>query len=265
LFNSQWKSLCYMIISTAFFRMDDYPMGNKVILHVSRVAHFARMQSLPIGHFSPPPPARELDERQGGGRELVGRQYEQALVRHVDGKVVPVVLALGGEGDIEEEVQGGDVFFLPAGRVHTIGKGLLIAEIQQTSDITYRIYDFDRVDAQGNKRELHVEEALDAIDFKPYDHYKSQYVDRKNNRVTLEDNQYFTTNKLDIDAPTQVSLPNLDCFKIYICLQGQCTITNGKTTESLSLGEVMLVPATWKNYDIEPAGSVTLLESYIDG
>src|SRR5882724_12391206 len=84
-----------------------------------------------------------------------------------------------------EDVNAGDVFFLPAGRVHTIGKGLLIAEIQQTSDITYRIYDFDRVDDKGNKRELHTEEALAAINYKHYPEYKTQYIPQKNEDVHI--------------------------------------------------------------------------------
>ncbi|MEM9325933.1 MAG: type I phosphomannose isomerase catalytic subunit [Bacteroidota bacterium] len=164
-----------------------------------------------------------------------------------------------------EQVQDGDVFFLPAGRVHTIGKGLMIAEIQQTSDITYRIYDFDRVDTQGNKRELHVEEALDAIDFKKYDTYKSAYSNLPNERVVLESNQYFTTNKLVLDRPFEVSLPNLDCFKIYICLEGSADLVTASAREHMAMGEAVLVPATWKDYRIEPADHLVVLESYIDG
>lgn len=164
-----------------------------------------------------------------------------------------------------EEVQANDVFFLPAGRVHTIGKGLLIAEIQQTSDITYRIYDFDRVDSEGNKRELHVEEALDAIDFKKYDQYKTSYVDQSNTRVQLERCEFFTTNKLTLDQPMAIDLPDLDSFKIYICLEGRANIHYGEdSSESIAMGEVVLVPATLTNYTIEPEGQVKLLESYID-
>lgn len=164
-----------------------------------------------------------------------------------------------------EAVQADDVFFLPAGRVHTIGKGLLIAEIQQTSDITYRIYDFDRVDAQGNKRELHVEQALDAIDFKKYDQYKTSYVDQSNARVQLERCAFFTTNKLTLDQAMNIDLSGLDSFKIYICLEGKASIQYGEgASESIAMGEVILVPALMTNYTIEPEGRVRLLESYID-
>ncbi len=89
------------------------------------------------------------------------------------------------------------MFLLPAGRVHTIGKGLLIAEIQQTSDITYRIYDFDRVDDKGHKRELHTEEALAAIDYKKYPNYRTEYTPKKNEDVPLVSCEYFTTNVMD--------------------------------------------------------------------
>ncbi|MFY0689030.1 MAG: class I mannose-6-phosphate isomerase [Cyclobacteriaceae bacterium] len=163
-----------------------------------------------------------------------------------------------------EEVSQGDVFFLPAGRVHTIGKGLLIAEIQQTSDITYRIYDFDRVDDQGNKRELHVEEALDAIDYNYYDQYKSSYPTGLNERIQIEKCEYFTTNKLTLTKDFSVDLDDLDSFKIYICLEGEANIKANGVAESLSLGEVTLVPASWKSYIIETKDSTTLLESYIE-
>ena len=164
-----------------------------------------------------------------------------------------------------EEVQADDVFFLPAGRVHTIGKGLLIAEIQQTSDITYRIYDFDRVDAEGNQRELHVEAALDAIDFRKYDQYKTTYEDRANERIVLQQCAYFTTNKLTLDQSMTVDLPALDSFKIYTCLEGKADMLFGEgQRESIAMGEVLLVPATVTEYSFEPKGQVKLLESYID-
>src|SRR5260221_3761477 len=119
-----------------------------------------------------------------------------------------------------EDVKSGDVFFLPAGRVHTIGKGLLIAEIQQTSDITYRIYDFDRTDNRGNKRELHVEEALAAIDFKHYPGYKTKYQPEKDKPVKLVSCPYFTTNVLDFTKSTSKDYTGLDSFVIYVCVEG---------------------------------------------
>src|SRR6185503_16792476 len=124
----------------------------------------------------------------------------------------------------KEDVKSGDVFFLPAGRVHTIGKGLLIAEIQQTSDITYRIYDFDRVDDKGNKRELHVEEALAAIDYHHYAEYKTNYHPKENETVKLVSCPYFTTNLMDFTESTEKDYSGLDSFVIYVCLEGEFTI-----------------------------------------
>src|SRR6201991_817096 len=116
----------------------------------------------------------------------------------------------------KEDVAAGDVFFLPAGRVHTIGKGLLIAEIQQTSDITYRIYDFDRVDDKGNKRELHTEEALAAIDYNFYLDYKTKYHPEKNKDVHLITCPYFTTNIMDFTESTSKDYSGLDSFVIHV-------------------------------------------------
>jgi mannose-6-phosphate isomerase len=161
-----------------------------------------------------------------------------------------------------EEVQDHDVFFLPAGRVHTIGKGLLIAEIQQTSDITYRIYDFDRMDASGNKRELHVEEALDAIDYHYYEDYKTGYTEKPNHRNELVNCQYFITNKLTLDTAFDASL-SVDSFRIYLCLEGDTAIITDSGTLRLTKGDVTLVPASLGKVEFEPSGSVTLLETYV--
>lgn len=163
-----------------------------------------------------------------------------------------------------EQAEAGDVFYLPAGRVHTIGKGLMIAEIQQTSDVTYRIYDFDRVDEKGNKRELHLEQALDAIDYRKYDHYKTSYQDRVNEQVSLVRSPFFTTNKLTLTENFQVDKTGLDCFKIYVCLDGQASIVTDADETEIKKGEVVLVPAAFETYEIETSSGVALLESYID-
>lgn len=162
-----------------------------------------------------------------------------------------------------EEVNPDDVFFLPAGRVHTIGKGLLLAEIQQTSDITYRIYDFDRVDDQGNKRELHVEEALDAIDYNFYDAYKTKYDDKKNDIVPLVSCEYFTTNKLMFDQKVVRDQSDKDSFVIYVCMEGGMDIITEQYTTRVQKGEAALIPAAIKQYTLQPVGSFKALESYI--
>ncbi|MFY0607893.1 MAG: class I mannose-6-phosphate isomerase [Cyclobacteriaceae bacterium] len=162
-----------------------------------------------------------------------------------------------------EVAEAGDVFFLPAGRVHTIGKGLLLAEIQQTSDVTYRIYDFDRKDAEGNLRELHLEESLDAIDYKKYDHYKTPYTPQKDESVELAKCEYFVTNRLDLTSPKEINHSGLDCFKIYICLSGEASLNYEGGSESLKMGDVILVPASMEKYQIETSTGANLLESYI--
>lgn len=162
-----------------------------------------------------------------------------------------------------EDVSTDDVFFLPAGRVHTIGKGLMIAEIQQTSDITYRIYDFDRKDSEGNTRELHVEEALDAIDYNWYPEYKTKYSDESNQPVKLVKSKYFETNKIVLNSELARDFSELDSFVIYICLEGSGEINfeGGKT--NISMGDSILVPASIKKYKLSASPSLKLLETYV--
>jgi mannose-6-phosphate isomerase len=119
-----------------------------------------------------------------------------------------------------EPVTAGDVFFLPAGRVHAIGSGILLAEIQQTSDVTYRIYDFDRLDSTGNPRELHTDLALDAIDYNFYESYKTPYAEIPDSPVPVISCRYFTTNMLKLTKPCTRDNSWLDSFVIYICLEG---------------------------------------------
>lgn len=163
----------------------------------------------------------------------------------------------------KEEVDAGDVFFLPAGRVHTIGKGLLIAEIQQTSDITYRIYDFDRVDDHGNKRELHVDEALDAIDYNRYDHYKTQYSKTLNQPVELADCKYFTTNVLEYTKDVARDYGILDSFVIHVCLEGSYILKYGIEELPVQMGDCILIPATTEKVLMSTNKGFKILETYI--
>ena len=164
----------------------------------------------------------------------------------------------------KEDVSAGDVFFLPAGRVHTIGKGLLIAEIQQTSDITYRIYDFDRVDDHGNKRELHTQEALAAIDYKHYPEYKTKYQPEKNEAVKLVSCPYFTTNLLDFDKSTSKDYTSLDSFVIHVCVEGAYNVTYNGETYPVKMGECILLPKSIDKVELETTGGFKILESYIE-
>jgi mannose-6-phosphate isomerase len=163
----------------------------------------------------------------------------------------------------QEQSQPGDVFFIPAGRVHTLGKGNLIAEIQQTSDITYRIYDFDRVDSSGKSRELHVEEALDAIDYQFYQEYKSTYQKLKNESNLLVSCPYFETNLLDLNEPLSRDYSEIDSFRILICLEGKFSLEYSEKIITGGLGETFLIPAELDHLTIKPAPAAKLLETFI--
>lgn len=162
-----------------------------------------------------------------------------------------------------ESVSKDDVFYIPAGRVHALGKGMLLAEIQQTSDTTYRIYDWDRVDETGNSRELHTDLALNAINFDKTLDTKSKYTDEKNKTAKLVDCPKFTTNLLHFDRVMKKDYFMLDSFVIYICTEGSCEVTTLNTKTDLTKGEILLLPAIARNVDITPQQETKLLEVYI--
>ncbi|WP_138993589.1 type I phosphomannose isomerase catalytic subunit [Larkinella sp. C7] len=163
-----------------------------------------------------------------------------------------------------EPVSAGDVFFLPAGRVHYIGKGILLAEIQQTSDITYRIYDFDRTDDQGQKRELHTELAVDAIDYTHYDQYKTPYDSQPNQSVNAVTSDYFVTNVLKFDQEVLHDYTHLDSFVILVCVDGSLTVETGDGYRiPLKMGQCVLLPASTTQVTLLPNGNMTVLESYV--
>lgn len=164
----------------------------------------------------------------------------------------------------QHEIKKGDVFFLPAGRVHAIGAGTFIAEIQQTSNVTYRIYDYNRKGPDGKERELHTELAKDAIDFKVYDSYKNDYVSKKDEPVLLESCQYFTTNLLDLGKEIKRDYSTLDTFVILICMGGACSVVdNNGNALHVKQGETILLPAVTENITIKPEGGTLLLETYV--
>jgi mannose-6-phosphate isomerase len=155
------------------------------------------------------------------------------------------------------ESHAGDLFYLPAGRIHAIGAGNILAEIQETSDITYRVYDFDRRDANGNTRELHTEQAKDAIDYTVYPEYKSEYDRNTMGEVPLIDCDYFDVNLVKADEQQPIAMSH-DSFMIIMCLDGKCeVITDGKTVTTMQRGETLLVPASTS--EIEVNGKATLL------
>lgn len=163
----------------------------------------------------------------------------------------------------KEKVEEGDVFFIPAGRIHTIGKGLLLAEIQQSSDVTYRIYDFNRKDSNGNTRELHIDEALDAIDYDFYSEYKTYYEDKIGQPIEIVKSTYFTTNKLTLNSKISRDIKSMDSFVIYICLEGEGHIEHKDTRTRIVMGEVLLMPAELNQYSLIPNNQIKLLETYI--
>ncbi|MFY0683501.1 MAG: class I mannose-6-phosphate isomerase [Balneola sp.] len=158
-----------------------------------------------------------------------------------------------------EDVEKDDVFSLPAGRVHTIGKGLLIAEIQQTSDITYRIYDFDRVDSDGNRRELHVDQAVDAIDYNFYLDYKTSY-NKRSQEVVIGRSPYFITSRLIISDSSCRDYSSFDSCIILMCLEGEGTLDFGDDTISYKLGDSILIPNSIDEIILNPNSTSKLLE-----
>ena len=162
-----------------------------------------------------------------------------------------------------EKAAKGDIFFLPAGRVHTIGKGLLLAEIQQTSDVTYRIYDFDRTDSNGNKRELHTDLAVDAIDYNFYEDYKTNYDRVQNQGVKAVDCPYFITNVLDFTGTTTRSLAERDSFTIYIVVEGSVQLTSSGKSYDFRQGDAILIPAMISDVTLEPTDHFKILETFV--
>ena len=159
-------------------------------------------------------------------------------------------------------VKEGDCFFLPAGRIHTIGAGCFLAEIQQTSDVTYRIYDFKRRDKDGNMRELHTEEAAESIDYHVEKDYQTHYQNRKNEGVELVRCPYFKTAVYDLDEPMQLDYSELDSFVVLIALDGEAELTDNENNRvTLRAGRTVLYPATTKTIHVE--GRIKMLETYV--
>jgi mannose-6-phosphate isomerase len=163
-----------------------------------------------------------------------------------------------------QKVKTGDVIYIPAGRVHAIGKGILLAEIQQSSDITYRLYDYNRKDANGNERELHTEQALDVIDFSENPEKTVNYPSVYGRPVTLVSSPYFTTRLIRLKEDLRLEYEHLDSFVVYLCTGGSATITvPGNDPVSISTGESVLIPAIFDEVLLSPSGDCCLLETFI--
>lgn len=159
------------------------------------------------------------------------------------------------------EVNEGDVFFIPAGRIHAIGAGCFVAEIQQTSDVTYRIYDFKRKDKNGNYRELHTELAAESIDYTVLPNYRTEYDLVKNEGVQIAECPYFTTAVYDLNEPMTLDYSELDSFVILIAVKGEGTITANGEEMKLAKGDTILLPATTAEVKIK--GTVKFLETFV--
>ena len=192
-----------------------------------------------------------------GSNLIVGfnqKMSKDLYLNHLEAKTLPSILNF-------DAVQTGDTYFIEVGRIHAIGAGILLAEIQQTSDITYRVYDWDRLDADGNERELHNDIALEAFDFQMLDNFRVNYNRDSSGSERLVSCPYFTTNVIKLKGA--VSKENrYDSFMIYMCTEGNATLdVNGHLTE-LSMGETVLIPACIETFSIS-SNHAKLLEVYI--
>ena len=160
-------------------------------------------------------------------------------------------------------VKRGDAFFIAAGTIHAIGKGILLAEIQQTSDVTYRVYDWDRLDINGQYRELHLDLAEDAIDFTKVGSQKCTTSNDQNKINNIFSCSFFTTNKLKLDCNLTRDFSSLDSFVVYMCVDGNAEIDLSGEVESINKGEVLLIPANTAKVVVLVKKRVELLEIYI--
>ena len=188
-------------------------------------------------------------------RLIVGfkeKSTPEEYLKHLNNKTIVDILDT-------KKVKQGDVFFLETGTIHAIGAGIVVAEIQQTSDVTYRVYDFDRVDANGNKRELHIDLALEAINYETVDAQK-YYSKNENQSNTIVDCRYFTTNIIPLNGAVKVN-KNQNSFTVYMCVDGSFELKINTEIFYYQKGDTVLIPAALTNFEL--SGSASILEIYI--
>ena len=178
----------------------------------------------------------------------------ETYLKHLEDKTLTKILNF-------DKVKEGDTYFIEVGRVHAIGAGVMLAEIQQTSDITYRVYDWDRVDGNGNERDLHNDLAIDAIDFEMKDNFRVSYSKTENQSNEMVHCPYFTTNLIPINGCINRKNDN-ESFIIYICVEGDAEISTDSFSEKIKKGETILIPAMIETYQIT-AQNAKLLEVYV--
>ncbi|NRS89276.1 mannose-6-phosphate isomerase [Flavobacterium sp. 7E] len=187
----------------------------------------------------------------GFNKEVSKEEYLNVLE---EGKVLNILNS--------EKIKAGDTFYIPTGRVHAIGSGTVIAEIQQTSDLTYRIYDYERIDAStGQQRELHTDLSLDAIDYKLYDNYKTAYEIQENKSVTLVHSPYFKTDIIEVKGAVYQNYSDLDSFVIYVCVAGGYEIEMDGKRILVNKGETVFLPANSTEVVLR-ANEARILEVY---
>lgn len=182
------------------------------------------------------------------------KMTSEIYLKHLEAKTLTEILNF-------DTVKAGDTYFIEVGRVHAIGAGVMLAEIQQTSDITYRVYDWDRVDDDGNERDLHNDLAIDAFDFDMPDNFRVDYDKKKNIANEMVSCPYFTTNMIHVTEPI-LKLNTKDSFFIYMCVEGEAMIETEHASEFIKYGETILIPAAIETYKIT-SNNAKLLEVYV--
>lgn len=192
----------------------------------------------------------------GFKQEITPEEYQQRIV---DGSITEVLA--------DHQVKAGDVFYLPAGRVHAICGGIMLAEVQQSSDVTYRIFDYNRPGMDGKPRELHTELAAQALDYHVEENYRTVYAENTNKAIQIIDTPYFDVRVMEILKPFHRDLRKYGSFVISMCIEGDCKIKVRSTGDEITLkeGHSTLIPATIAEYDVIPMKERTrLLDAYID-
>ncbi len=188
----------------------------------------------------------------GFEREVTAEEYETFLAENRLPELLKTI-----------SVKPGDVIYIPAGRIHAIGKGIVVAEIQQSSDVTYRVYDYNRPGLDGKPRQLHTEEALDCLDFSKLENPLSEYANVLNKTCNITESEYFKLNILNFDKPVEKDYILIDSFVIYMCVEGEFEIVENENITKVSKGETVLIPAILKNLVLKPLNKAKLLEIYI--
>ena len=195
-----------------------------------------------------------------------GAKLYSGLTRSITPEELATMATDGSITDVlaSYDVKPGDVFFLPAGRIHAICSGCFIAEIQQTSDLTYRIYDYGRLGLDGKPRQLHIPQAQQAVDYKVYDNYRTEYEPAQDEEVEVVSCPYFTTSVLDLTLPYAKDLSELDSFLTVMCLSGSGTLEVDGEEISVRQGETVLIPADADDVCFIPEDGMKLLTSFIN-